>query len=115
MRKDWLCRTPTGWSPGSSVKTSTPLRKLLREPVSQPGEPIDLCPLAQSRTGAEDVRGPALARRDAKCLHVPRSVRDPRFSLPTVTIDTHVSDGDAKLRGGAHDVQDLALHHCYAK
>jgi len=32
-----------------------------------------------------------------------------------VTIDTHVSDGDAKLWGGAHDVQDLALHHCCAK
>ena len=41
--------------------------------------------------------------------------RDPRFSLHTATIDTHVSDGDAKLWGVVHNVQDLALHHRYAK
>jgi Pyridoxamine 5'-phosphate oxidase len=40
--------------------------------------------------------------------------RDPRFSLHTATIDTHVSDGDAKLWGVAHNVQDPALHHRYA-
>jgi hypothetical protein len=41
--------------------------------------------------------------------------RDPRFSLHTATIDTHVSDGDAKLWGVAHNVQDVALHHRYAE
>src|SRR5664280_2675893 len=41
--------------------------------------------------------------------------RDPRFSLHTATIDTHVSDGDAKLWGEAHNVQDVALHHRYAE
>ena len=41
--------------------------------------------------------------------------RDPRFSLHTATTDTHVSDGDAKRWGVVHNVQDLALHHRYAK
>lgn len=40
--------------------------------------------------------------------------RDPRFSLHTATIDTHVNDGDAKLWGVAHNVQDPALHQRYA-
>jgi len=40
--------------------------------------------------------------------------RDPRFSLHTATIDTHVSDGDAKLWGVLHNVEDLALHCRYA-
>ena len=30
--------------------------------------------------------------------------RDPRFSLHTATVDTHVGDGDAKLWGTVHDV-----------
>ena len=41
--------------------------------------------------------------------------RDPRFSLHTATIDTHVSDGDAKLWGVVHNVQDPALHQRYAQ
>ncbi|GAA3437716.1 pyridoxamine 5'-phosphate oxidase family protein [Kutzneria kofuensis] len=36
--------------------------------------------------------------------------RDPRFCLHTATVDSLVSDGDAKLWGTVHDVQDLALH-----
>ncbi|MGH3626269.1 MAG: pyridoxamine 5'-phosphate oxidase family protein [Sciscionella sp.] len=41
--------------------------------------------------------------------------RDPRFSLHTATIDTHVSDGDVKLWGVVHDVPDKALHQRYAE
>lgn len=41
--------------------------------------------------------------------------RDPRFSLHTATVDTHVSDGDAKLWGVVHDVLDKALHKRYAE
>ena len=41
--------------------------------------------------------------------------RDPRFSLHTATIDTHVSDGDAKLWGVGRNVQDPALHQRYAQ
>jgi hypothetical protein len=41
--------------------------------------------------------------------------RDPRFCLHTATVDTHVSDGDAKLWGTVHDVQDLDLHARYAE
>jgi hypothetical protein len=42
-------------------------------------------------------------------------VRDPRFTLHTATVDTHVSDGDAKLWGMVHDVLDPALHQRYAE
>ncbi|MDQ6675066.1 MAG: pyridoxamine 5'-phosphate oxidase family protein [Chloroflexota bacterium] len=41
--------------------------------------------------------------------------RDPRFSLHTATIDTHVSDGDAKVWGVVHNVQDPELHQRYAE
>ena len=40
--------------------------------------------------------------------------RDPRFCLHTATVDTQVSDGDAKLWGLARDVQDRALHQRFA-
>jgi hypothetical protein len=40
--------------------------------------------------------------------------RDPRFSLHTATIDTHVAEGDAKLWGVVHNVQDPGLHQRYA-
>ena len=40
--------------------------------------------------------------------------RDPRFSLHTATVDTHVGDGDAKLWGTVEDVHDEALHARYA-
>ncbi|MGI8761882.1 MAG: pyridoxamine 5'-phosphate oxidase family protein [Jatrophihabitantaceae bacterium] len=40
--------------------------------------------------------------------------RDPRFSLHTATVDSHVSDGDAKVWGVAHNVQDVMLHRRYA-
>ena len=36
--------------------------------------------------------------------------RDPRFCLHTATVDTQVSDGDAKLWGVVENVQDTALH-----
>jgi hypothetical protein len=42
-------------------------------------------------------------------------MRDPRFCLHTATVDTHVSDGDAKLWGTVEDVQDKALHRRYAQ
>jgi hypothetical protein len=41
--------------------------------------------------------------------------RDPRFCLHTATVDTHVSDGDAKLWGRVIDIQDPALHQRYAE
>ena len=41
--------------------------------------------------------------------------RDPRFGLHTATVDTHVSDGDAKLWGTVHDVRDEALHQRWAQ
>jgi hypothetical protein len=41
-------------------------------------------------------------------------VRDPRFCLHTATIDTEVSDGDAKLWGVVEDVQDQDLHQRFA-
>jgi hypothetical protein len=41
-------------------------------------------------------------------------VRDPRFSLHTATVDTQVSDGDAKVWGTVEDVHDEALHARYA-
>src|SRR5437899_12874333 len=33
--------------------------------------------------------------------------RDPRFCLHTATVDTHVSDGDAKLFGTVTDLLDI--------
>jgi hypothetical protein len=41
--------------------------------------------------------------------------RDPRFTLHTATVDTQVTEGDAKLWGRADDVQDPALHERYAQ
>ncbi|MCU1684148.1 MAG: hypothetical protein JWQ81_4887 [Amycolatopsis sp.] len=41
-------------------------------------------------------------------------VRDPRFCLHTATVDTEVSDGDAKLWGVVEDVQDKDLHQRFA-
>lgn len=40
--------------------------------------------------------------------------RDPRFCLHTATVDTQVSDGDAKLWGVVDDVRDEALHQRFA-
>ncbi|HEY4023409.1 MAG TPA: pyridoxamine 5'-phosphate oxidase family protein [Pseudonocardiaceae bacterium] len=40
--------------------------------------------------------------------------RDPRFALHTATIDTHVTDGDAKVWGTIEDVADEELHQRYA-
>jgi len=42
-------------------------------------------------------------------------LRDPRFTLHTATVDTQVSDGDAKVWGAVEDVQDEALHQRYAE
>jgi hypothetical protein len=42
-------------------------------------------------------------------------VRDPRFALHTATIDTQVTDGDAKVWGTVEDVHDDALHQRYAE
>lgn len=36
--------------------------------------------------------------------------RDPRFCLHTATVDTHVSEGDAKLWGSAVNLQDKDFH-----
>jgi hypothetical protein len=41
--------------------------------------------------------------------------RDPRFTLHTATVDTHVSDGDAKVWGTVEDVHDPALHERFAQ
>lgn len=41
-------------------------------------------------------------------------LRDPRFELHTATVDTHVGDGDAKVRGTVTDVHDAALHARFA-
>jgi hypothetical protein len=41
--------------------------------------------------------------------------RDPRFCLHTATVDTQVTDGDAKLWGVVHDVADRALHQRFAE
>lgn len=41
--------------------------------------------------------------------------RDPRFCLHTATVDSQVTDGDAKLWGVARDVQDAALHQRFAE
>jgi hypothetical protein len=40
--------------------------------------------------------------------------RDPRFCLHTATVDTQVSEGDAKLWGMATNVQDQSLHERFA-
>jgi Pyridoxamine 5'-phosphate oxidase len=40
--------------------------------------------------------------------------RDPRFCLHTATVDTQVSDGDAKLWGLVRDVPDRALQQRFA-
>jgi hypothetical protein len=40
--------------------------------------------------------------------------RDPRFSLHTATVDTQVSDGDAKVWGTVENVQDEGLHARFA-
>lgn len=42
-------------------------------------------------------------------------LRDPRFTLHTATVDTHVGDGDAKVWGTVEDVRDEALHARYAE
>jgi hypothetical protein len=41
--------------------------------------------------------------------------RDPRFCLHTATVDTHVSDGDAKLWGTVRHVADPQLHQRFAQ
>ena len=41
--------------------------------------------------------------------------RDPRFCLHTATVDTEVTDGDAKLWGVVDDVLDKALHQRVAE
>lgn len=40
--------------------------------------------------------------------------RDPRFCLHTATVDSEVTDGDAKLWGVVVDVRDEALHQRFA-
>lgn len=40
--------------------------------------------------------------------------RDPRFCLHTATVDTQVTDGDAKLWGEVRDVRDPGLHQRFA-
>ena len=40
--------------------------------------------------------------------------RDPRFSLHTATVDTQVTDGDAKVWGTVEHVDDEALHGRFA-
>ena len=42
-------------------------------------------------------------------------VENPRFTLHTATVDTYVSDGDAKVWGVVEDVHDEALHQRYAE
>ncbi|WP_040777476.1 pyridoxamine 5'-phosphate oxidase family protein [Nocardia pneumoniae] len=41
--------------------------------------------------------------------------RDPRFCLHTATVDTNVSDGDAKLFGTVVDLPDRAVHARFAQ
>jgi hypothetical protein len=41
--------------------------------------------------------------------------RDPRFCLHTATVDTNVTEGDAKLWGTVVDVRDPALHQRFAE
>lgn len=40
---------------------------------------------------------------------------DPRFTLHTATVDTQVTDGDAKIWGRVEDVRDPALHQRFAQ
>ena len=40
--------------------------------------------------------------------------RDPRFCLHTATVDTRVSDGDAKLFGTVRHLADRTLHRAFA-
>ena len=42
-------------------------------------------------------------------------VRDSRFSLHTATVDTQVTEGDAKVWGTVEDVHDAALHQRFAE
>ncbi|MBM7786029.1 pyridoxamine 5'-phosphate oxidase family protein [Tenggerimyces flavus] len=41
--------------------------------------------------------------------------RDPRFTLHTATVDTHVSEGDAKLTGDVVNLQDEELHQRFTQ
>jgi Pyridoxamine 5'-phosphate oxidase len=41
--------------------------------------------------------------------------RDPRFTLHTATVDTHVGDGDAKLWGVVENRPDPELHRRYTE
>ena len=41
--------------------------------------------------------------------------RDPRFCLHTATVDTHVSEGDAKLWGSVVDLPDKELQKGFAE
>src|ERR1700754_4427970 len=41
--------------------------------------------------------------------------RDPRFCLHTATVDTHVTDGDAKLWGAVHHVDDVEQQDRYTQ
>ena len=41
--------------------------------------------------------------------------RDPRFCLHTATVDPRVSDGDAKVWGTVHNLQDPELHRRFAE
>ena len=41
--------------------------------------------------------------------------RDPRFCMHTATVDTQVTDGDAKLWGVVRNVPDTALHQRFAE
>lgn len=42
-------------------------------------------------------------------------VRDQRFTLHTATVDSQVTEGDAKVWGGVDDIHDDALHQRYAE
>jgi hypothetical protein len=54
-------------------------------------------------------------RRYARHREVPSLVRDPRFCLHTATVDSEVTDGDAKVWGRVDDVRDAALQQRYAQ
>lgn len=41
--------------------------------------------------------------------------RDPRFCLHTATVDTKVTDGDAKLFGTVTDITDVTVHQRFAQ
>jgi hypothetical protein len=41
--------------------------------------------------------------------------RDPRFALHTATVDTQVTEGDAKIWGRVEDVRDESLHQRFAE